>query len=208
MTHYRKVFEVTGYAFDGAAYCLAHRPDASDTDVAAIFLGTEWDCPGPCCDVCFERIECTHLDCHCQGGEVTMATKIKTLRERILAASEITVFCEPEDEQIRGNFASGDDALDEQTARDIETQLDSGNEWAWCTAIVRLTLRSPRGTLIHKAEGTLGACSYASKADFMAKGGYYDQMVQEALDELVQVIECDSIPLLRSLGLDVKRRGS
>ena len=132
-----------------------------------------------------------------------MATK--TLRERILAMSEITVFCEPEQEQIRGNFASGDDALDEQTARDIESQLADGNEWAWCTIVVRLTLRSPRGTIMATSEQTLGACSYASRGDFVRCSDYYLTMVDEALDELVVTVELDSVATLRALGYSVKR---
>ena len=69
---YRKTFEVTGYTHDGAAYCPDHRPSADTKEVGVIYLGDEWDCPGPSCDVCHELIECTplhHRDCGCSEGE-------------------------------------------------------------------------------------------------------------------------------------------
>lgn len=60
MTPYRKVYEVTGYTFDAAAFCPNHKPDAPDEELGVIFLGEEFD-SAPTCDVCHEEIDCTVL---------------------------------------------------------------------------------------------------------------------------------------------------
>ena len=55
---YRKTFEVTGYTYDAAAYCLDHKPAVPEDDLGIIFLGSEWDCV-PTCDVCRDEIDVT-----------------------------------------------------------------------------------------------------------------------------------------------------
>lgn len=84
---------------------------------------------------------------------------------------------EPEDLSIEGNCSAVDAKTDARTERWIRKQLGNGNEWAWCSVKVTATLGEFEGTAY------LGACSYKSEADFV-KGGYYDDMCDEALDEL------------------------
>ncbi len=105
---------------------------------------------------------------------------MKKLTVKPLTADQVEfeVECLPEDISVEGNFASGDEEADREMERRIMADLESGNEWAWCT--VRVTAR------YGDFEGVdyLGACSYASKADFCQPGCYFDDMKKEALDDL------------------------
>ena len=92
---------------------------------------------------------------------------------------EFRLECESEHIPLRGNcMASGDKDIDEQCARDIEEQLDAGNEWAWCSVCVRGTFKGL------EARDYLGGCSYASEEDFKAPGGYWDDMKGSVLADL------------------------
>ena len=55
----RSVTDVVGCTDDGMASCLEHCPDKKccELEHGAIFVGSEWDYPGPSCDVCLQRIE-------------------------------------------------------------------------------------------------------------------------------------------------------
>jgi len=63
MMHFRKVFEITGYADteNGCAYCLECVNEEDKEKLTPIFLGDEWDDPGPACDNCHELIEITPI---------------------------------------------------------------------------------------------------------------------------------------------------
>lgn len=104
------------------------------------------------------------------------------------AGVTLELLCEPEYIPIEGNaLASGDDAEDAKEYARIRAELESGNDWAWCCAHVRVSYEvAIEGQAFPaRLEGNdyLGACSYASEADFKA-GGYYDDMVSAALDDL------------------------
>ena len=60
MSQYRKTYEVTGYTFNGSAYCVDHKPNVADDELGVIFLGEEWD-SAPTCDICHEPIEVTEI---------------------------------------------------------------------------------------------------------------------------------------------------
>lgn len=68
--------------------------------------------------------------------------------------------------------------------------MRAGNEWAWCIAVVRVSYGGIDATDI------LGACSYKSEADFRQPGGYFDDMIGEAIESLaVQLQTCgDDLP--------------
>ena len=59
MMHSRKTTEITGYAdtVNGSTYCLDCIDEWEAANLTTIFLGDEWDAPGPVCDNCFESIE-------------------------------------------------------------------------------------------------------------------------------------------------------
>ena len=55
---------VTGACIDGYALCIdcAHMSYSDDTlltEWSPIYAGTEWDAPGPTCDICGEPIDCS-----------------------------------------------------------------------------------------------------------------------------------------------------
>ncbi len=113
-----------------------------------------------------------------------LARRDSPLAERIRKEADITVTALPEDTCIRGNcMASGDNAADEACAVEIEAQLDSGNEWAWCAIRVTVKWNGLTGM------DFLGCCSYRGKDDFIKNSGYYLDMVNSALDEVTAQAE-------------------
>jgi len=96
----------------------------------------------------------------------------------------VEVFAEDEDLPIRGSFSCGDSEKDEETAREIETRLNRGDIWAWCSVRVKVSYKT------YSAKSYLGACSYKNANDFIENSGYYESLVDEALDELnAEIVE-------------------
>lgn len=113
-----------------------------------------------------------------------MTTKTITYTEPHIDDCEFRVDCLPEISPIKGNvLASGDDEEDRKEEERVQSELDSGNEWAWC--IVRVTCRW-RG---FEGTDTLGACSYADKRDFVNNSSYYDDMRGEAYDAMLREVD-------------------
>lgn len=99
---------------------------------------------------------------------------------------EFAVECLPEDIPVEGNaMASGDDSVDQAVEQQIVDQLESGNEWAWCT--VRVTARI--ADIPVTGEDYLGCCSYASEEEFCQPGGYFNDMKDVALSDLLEKLE-------------------
>lgn len=56
----RRITDTVGCTSEnGESFCLDCCPDPTECEIAhgAIFVGSEWDCPGPSCDACLGRIE-------------------------------------------------------------------------------------------------------------------------------------------------------
>lgn len=83
------------------------------------------------------------------------------------------LYCLPEDAAI-----DAEDWADEETLRRIRRELQLGNQWAWCTAVVE----GRYGSLTANAH--LGACSYRNAEDFKQSSGYYEDMRNEVLEDL------------------------
>ena len=98
------------------------------------------------------------------------------LKEYVAAEVEFTMRIEPEDIPIKGQFASGDDAQDDETERWILSELKRGNDAAWCCLIVEARADGFLG------RASLGCCSYASEAELLADEG--EQLKAEALADL------------------------
>ncbi len=96
----------------------------------------------------------------------------------------ITLHCEPENTPIKGNCSAIDKETDARCEQWIRRQLRSGNDWAWCCAHVIATHEASGLT----GEAWLGCCSYKSQEDFMSPDGYYPQMVDEAVSDLMKEI--------------------
>jgi hypothetical protein len=96
----------------------------------------------------------------------------------------IAVGTEPEDLSIRGNYiVSGDADYDRKCEDDIISQLDSGNEWAWCRIRVDVTPKSLNYVDIITGYSLWGGCSYENREEFI-KSDTYNEMVMQALDDL------------------------
>lgn len=103
---------------------------------------------------------------------------------KLRALACVRLECIPEDCEVRGNaLASGDDAEDRREEDRILAELERGNTWAWCTARVVAEYAGLIG------EDYLGCCSYRDEADFRAPGGYFDDMMATALEELAESLE-------------------
>ena len=95
-----------------------------------------------------------------------------------------TLTAEQDDLPIRGNaIDSGDEDFDEKVAREIEENLDRGNEWAWACVKVTASWAGFTGT------DYLGGCSYKDEDAFRAPGGYLESMLGQAVDDLLREIE-------------------
>jgi hypothetical protein len=92
---------------------------------------------------------------------------------------EFTIEAEPEDIPVRGNaMMSGDDDFDRKVEDEIIADLEDGNEWAWCSVKVAAKWKRWEG------RAYLGCCSYKNEKDFCQPGGYFEQMKEEALEDL------------------------
>lgn len=64
-----------------------------------------------------------------------------------------------------------------------KVKRDNGrNIWLWCTIKVTASFQGLEGTAY------LGCCAYRNEKDFIA-GGYYEQMQDEAFDELKEQVD-------------------
>ena len=92
---------------------------------------------------------------------------------------DITVDAQYEDLQIRGNaIASGDDEYDKTVEDELIRRVETGDVWAW--ASVSVTAKFGR----FEAVNYLGGCSYKDEADFINNSGYYEDMKDEAIEDL------------------------
>jgi hypothetical protein len=95
-----------------------------------------------------------------------------------LEECEIVLAMEPCCDRLEGNVSCIDDETDAANVAYVREQLEAGNDWAWCDVTVTLHYRGMQ------ASDSLCQCSYKSRADFEAPGGYYDDMVHTCLSEL------------------------
>ncbi len=104
---------------------------------------------------------------------------------RPLTREEVTVRlqAEPESIPVEGNAcASGDDDFDREVEHNILCRLQQGDLWAWAAVTVVVSWGRFEG------RAHLGCCSYADEEDFRQPGGYFDDMVAEALEELNRTV--------------------
>jgi hypothetical protein len=109
------------------------------------------------------------------------------MKIRKLTKEDVTIEVQALEEytQVRGNAtSSGDDAADKECEDTIIKNLESGNEWAWCT--IKVTASWNERT----CSTYLGCCSYDSKEDFL-KDNYYTDLVDEAIDGLNKILQSD-----------------
>jgi hypothetical protein len=103
------------------------------------------------------------------------------LREPTRDEVVISFTVEQDDIPVRGNaMVSGDDEEDKKVEDEILERLDRGDVWAW--AFVEVIVRDPVTGL--KGHAGLGACSYGPNGEEDFKKDGYDQLVDEALEDL------------------------
>lgn len=91
----------------------------------------------------------------------------------------IRVLCLPEDFPVRGNACcSGDEEFDRVVESEIVRRLEIGDLWAWATVCVNGAWEGL------DAETYLGCCCYDNEEDFRKNSGYFEDMVDEVIDDL------------------------
>ena len=117
------------------------------------------------------------------------AEECRSLVAFLAAHAEVELRARQDDIPVRGNaLASGDDAEDKACEDAILERLDRGDEWAWALVEVRASFEG------WKASDFLGACSYASEAEFRADA-YFADMRETALRALADAMEDDRAKL-------------
>lgn len=110
---------------------------------------------------------------------------------------EYGLMCMESEIPIHGNvMASGDDAADRKAEGRVRSAVARGNQWAWGDVRVSAELTGVNDI----GYDYLGCCSYKSAADFIENSGYYEDMKNAALDELVGCIH-NNLAAYRTLGL-------
>jgi len=67
----------------------------------------------------------------------------------------------------------------------VNEMIEENGLWGWCDVEVKASWRDFEG------HAYLGACSYKDKEDFVSISGYYEDLVEEALEDLNEKIaEC------------------
>lgn len=94
---------------------------------------------------------------------------------------EYRLFVLPEEDSPEGQFEDPD-----QLAH-VLAAINTGNPFAWFTAKVTATIEFEK--LVYEGADYLGGCSYNSKEDFCAPGGYWDDMKKEALSRLMETLK-------------------
>lgn len=84
-----------------------------------------------------------------------------------------------EEDSPEGHFEDPDDIAF------VRQQIENGNVWGWCSTHVIAKWTDAEGNEYH-GDAYLGGCSYRNRRDFMEPGGYYDDMKQEAYDDLAK----------------------
>lgn len=111
-------------------------------------------------------------------------------REEFERRATVHLIVHPSDVPVRGNALSSGNVLHDRRYEDaILRMLEEGNEFAWFDAEVYASIYLTDGTELRGESDYLGACSYASEADFRAPGGYFDDMRATALDNLWDLVQ-------------------
>lgn len=87
-------------------------------------------------------------------------------------------------DSVRGNaMASGDDELDKKVEDEILERLGNYDAWAWASVCITASYKGQKGTAY------LGHCCYDDEKDFLENSGYYEQMCEEAYEELLTELQ-------------------
>lgn len=103
-----------------------------------------------------------------------------------LADVKISVIVEDEDTDPETNYRiPGIEINDDEVQAFVEAvdeMVEEHGRWDWCQVEVRAEFGPFKGS------SHLGGCSYEGEEDFKKEGGYYEQMIEEAIRDLQQQI--------------------
>ena len=63
----------------------------------------------------------------------------------------------------------------------------SVGKWGWCTAAVTVKVIGERNKILDEETEYLGNCSYLSAVDFVKNSGYFNSMVEEAIERISKI---------------------
>ena len=116
-----------------------------------------------------------------------------------LTREEVGIHLTAEADQtaVLGNAsASGVKRIDREIEQEIFERLNRGDVWAWADVTVTVSWGP------FSAIDTFGGCNYENEEEFRQPGGYFDDMVDEALAKLNRKI-MDYYQILRGRELGV-----
>ena len=126
-----------------------------------------------------------------EGPEDEEDTFVPITREE-LRPYEIRIINKPCDTPVRGNVsASGNDREYREVENNILRRLKDGDEWAWCDVKVEIQKHGYVGE-----SSWIGGVNCEDKEDFK-NSGYYEDLVEEALENLNYNIEDDPMESLK-----------
>lgn len=114
---------------------------------------------------------------------------------------EYQLYVTQDETPVKGNvLASGDDAKDRRAEDDVLARLDAGEVWAWASVTCRAVAHGSGKDCIYDGRDHLGGSSYKDLAEFIAPGGYWEDMKNTAKDELLRVL-ADAVETAERLGV-------
>lgn len=96
---------------------------------------------------------------------------------------QFKLIVEDETEPLESVFGSDIDYIDQEVLENIKNRIRRGDTWAWCSVEIQALWRGFVG------KAYVGHCSYENEQDFIKNSGYYDEIVQESLDDLQDSVE-------------------
>jgi hypothetical protein len=112
---------------------------------------------------------------------------------RTLTRDDVSIHIDAvlDDIRVRGNACiSGDDRFDRRVEDEILHRLEQHDVWAWACVSVTVSWKNLTATEY------LGCCCYQDEEQFKEEGGYFEGMVDTALDALNT--RCNELFLLLS----------
>lgn len=100
---------------------------------------------------------------------------------RKLTKEDVTISIVPEEEDL--HWTDGALGYDLSCITDFQEMVDKHGIWGWCCVKLEVQWRGLT------ARTYLGAASYAGETDFVENSGFYEDMVNEALDALNREVE-------------------
>jgi len=81
----------------------------------------------------------------------------------------------------------------------VKSMFKKSKKWGWCC--VKVTVNLKNGPTSIEGTSYLGHCSYSSRLDFIENSGYYDQMVDDAIEDLAKNLKIQAEDIADNLDL-------